>query len=89
MSAADPAHSPAHDFPLAERLINDLIRKWLNTQLGIEQAGYGDATPEEQAARKAIDQARYLALANYSTALTPKILDQLRRAGLMTCDTPA
>ncbi|MFJ1667405.1 hypothetical protein ACIOK4_13650 [Streptomyces bottropensis] len=84
MTAADPSHNAAHDFPLAERLVNELIRKWLDTQLGIELAGCGDATPEEQAVRKAIDQIRHLALANYRDALTPKILDELRRSGLLS-----
>lgn len=80
----DPSHNAAHDLPLAERLVTNLIRKWLDTQLGIELAGCGDATPEEQAARKAIDQVRHLALANYRDALAPKILDELRRAGLLS-----
>ncbi|WP_405747892.1 hypothetical protein [Streptomyces canus] len=84
MTAADPSCNAAHDFPLAERLVNNLIRKWLDTQLGIELAGCGKGTSDERAARKALDQARHLALSNYPYALTPKILDELTRAGLMS-----
>lgn len=80
----DPSHNAAHDLSLAERLVNDLIKSWLNTQLGIELAGYGDATSEQRSARNAIHQARHLALSNYRDALTPKILDELKRAGLLT-----
>ncbi|MFD8577416.1 hypothetical protein ACFV1H_19035 [Streptomyces virginiae] len=84
MPTSDPSHNDAHDFPLATRLVNDLIEKWLDTATAIELAGRGDLTPEERAARQAIEQMRDLALADYSYALTPKILDHLRRAGLLS-----
>ncbi|QQM45240.1 hypothetical protein [Streptomyces liliifuscus] len=83
MSKADPSHNAAHDFPLADRLVIDRIKQWLDTALATELAGYGTTDPREVAARKAVDQMRHLALADYRYALVPKILDDLRRAGLM------
>lgn len=87
MPTPAPSNNDAHDFPLADRLVDDLIKKWLDTAIATELAGHGNTTPEERAARRAIEQVRHLALADYSYALTPKILDELRRAGLLS--TPA
>ncbi|MCX5598495.1 hypothetical protein OOK29_10120 [Streptomyces phaeochromogenes] len=84
MSRTDPSHNAAHDFPLADRLVIDRIKQWLDTAIATELAGYGTLDPQEVAARKAVDQVRHLALADYQYALVPKILDDLRRAGLMT-----
>ncbi|KFG02579.1 hypothetical protein IQ62_01145 [Streptomyces scabiei] len=80
---AVPSEHQAHELPLADRLVTDHIRRWLNTAIATELAGYGDLNPEEQAARKAVEQVRHLALADYSYALVPRILDDLRRAGLL------
>lgn len=79
----NPSQHDAHDYPLADRLVCDRIGRWLKTALDTEMAGYGELTPEEKAARKAVEQVRHLALADYSYALVPKILDDLRRAGLL------
>ncbi|MEU5322910.1 hypothetical protein AB0G67_40100 [Streptomyces sp. NPDC021056] len=78
-----PSEHPAHEAPLAERLVQDRVKAWLNTALAIELAGYGDLTPEERAARKAVEQVKHLALADYPYALVPRIVDDLRRAGLL------
>jgi hypothetical protein len=79
-----PSEHRAHELPLADRLVTDHIRKWLDTAIATELAGYGKLTPEERAARKAVEQVRHLALADYSYALVPRILDELRRAGLLS-----
>lgn len=79
----DPAQHEAHDMPLAERLIQDRVKTWLDTALAIELAGYGDLNPEERAARKAVEQVKHLALADYTYALVPRIAEDLRRAGLL------
>jgi hypothetical protein len=79
----NPSDHPAHEMPLAERLVKDRVKTWLDTALAIELAGYGDITAEERAARKAVDQVKHLALADYSYALVPRIVDDLRRAGLL------
>src|SRR5262245_28748163 len=67
-----------HELPLASRLVDDEIRRWLDRKLGLQRATYGDG---EAAQRAAVDHTRHLALDNYSYALTPKILDVLKRAG--------
>jgi hypothetical protein len=78
-------HMSAEDFPhwqpLAERLVDAEIRGWLDTHLGLLKAQTSDGSAE----RKIVDQARHLHLDGYSTQLTPKILDALRRAGFGSC----
>ena len=71
-----------HFLPLAGRLVNDEIRQWLDTHLGLLAAQTSDDSPE----RKVVDRARHLSLAGYDTQLTPKILDVLARAGLLKKD---
>ncbi|NUS25085.1 MAG: hypothetical protein HOV92_12795 [Streptomyces sp.] len=78
-----PSEHSAHEAPLAERLIHDRVKAWLDTALATELAGYGDLTGEERAARKAVEQVKHLALADYPYALVPRIVDDLRRAGLL------
>src|SRR5262245_3845085 len=67
-----------HVLPLVNRLVDDEIRRWLDRHLGLQQAGYGEP---EAPMRAAVEQSRHLHLDNYDYALTPKILDALRRAG--------
>lgn len=82
-TAHDPSEHDAHEMPLADRLIQDRVKTWLDTALAIELAGYGDLDAEERAARKAVEQVKHLALADYPYALVPRIIDDLRRAGLL------
>jgi hypothetical protein len=77
-----------HELPLANRLVDDLIREWIDIALNLMRAATGTHTAEERARQKAIDEVQYMALADYSSALTPAILDALRRAGMVT-DDPA
>ena len=58
--------------PLANRLIDDIIRNWLDTAHGLTEA-----------AGQNIDDMRYLHLDNYWYTVTPKILDALKRAGML------
>jgi len=83
MPKQKPSEHPAHEAPLAERLVQDRVKRWLDTALAIELAGYGDLDAEERAARKAVEQVKHLALADYPYALVPRIIDDLRRAGLL------
>jgi hypothetical protein len=83
MPKQQPSDHPAHEAPLAERLVQDRVKRWLDTALAIELAGYGHLTAEERAARKAVEQVKHLALADYPYALVPRIVDDLRRAGLL------
>lgn len=78
-----PDEHQAHEQSLAERLINDRIKRWLDTAIGTELAGYGDINSEEIAATKALQQLRSLALSGYWYTLTPQIIDELKRAGLL------
>lgn len=71
-----------HDLPLANRLIEAVILDWLNAATVIALASRGELGTEP-AERKAIEEMRHLHLADYSYAVAPKIVDQLRRAGLM------
>lgn len=71
------------ELPLANRLVNDLIREWLDIGLNLTAAGTGTHTSEERAKQEAISEVRNLALAGWSYQLTPYILDALRRAGLL------
>lgn len=82
-SSYNPSEHEAHETPLAERLVQDRVRTWLNAALATELAGYGDLTAEERAARKAVEQVKHLALADYPYALVPRIVSDLRRAGLL------
>lgn len=79
----NPAQHPAHDFPLADRIVDDLISEYIATNLALAAATFGSATPEERGAHEALDQVRHLHLAGWDYRLTPKILDALRRAGLL------
>lgn len=81
--SADPRSHPAHDQPLADRLVTDIITDWIRTNLAIAVAATGAATPEEQAAQAAIDRVKHLDLAGVDYRLTPRILGALRRAGLL------
>lgn len=83
MPKQKPSEHPAHEAPLAERLVQGRVKTWLDTALAIELAGYGDLNAEERAARKAVEQVKHLALADYPYALVPRIVDDLRRAGLL------
>jgi hypothetical protein len=83
MPKQKPSEHPVHEMPLAERLVQDRVKTWLDTALAIELAGYGDLNDEERAARRAVEQVKHLALADYSYALVPRIIDDLRRAGLL------
>jgi hypothetical protein len=85
--SADPRRHPAHERPLASRIVTDEITRWIRTNLAIEAASIGTTTPEERAARAAIDQAQNLALAGVDYRLTPHLLDALRRAGCLREET--
>ena len=67
-----------HDLPLAHRLINEAVGTWLNTHLSIAACA---SEPEEQAA---INRIRYLHLSGFDSKVTPKLVEQLQRAGLLT-----
>ena len=83
MNPTGPAAHEAHDLPLADRIVDDLIGEYIRTGCDIARAATGDGSPEEVAAQKAIDQVQHLHLAGWTYRLTPKILDALRRAGLL------
>lgn len=68
-----------HGLSLADRLVDAEIHRWLDAHLGILAA----QTTEGSEAWQIIRQARHLNLSEYPAQLTPKILDALRRAGLM------
>lgn len=68
-----------HDLSLANRIVDGEIQAWLDTHLGLLMAQTSDDSPE----RKIVDQARHLHLAEFAVQLTPRILDALRRAGLL------
>lgn len=63
--------------PLAERLINAAVRQWLDTYTGTAWAA---ASTDQR--REGVRWARDY-LGEYGVSLTPAIVDQLRRAGLL------
>lgn len=63
--------------PLAERLINGAVRQWLDTYVGTAWAA---ASTEER--REGVNWTRSY-LAEHDITLTPKIVDELQRAGLL------
>jgi hypothetical protein len=79
----------AHDLPLADRLVSEAIRKWLDTGYGFAQAGNGDPPlgDYERGFGAGIEQMRYLHLDNYWYTVVPTIIDELRRAGLLCTAT--
>lgn len=87
---ADPSKHEAHELPIINRLIEVEVRAWLDTGLSIAAASFGGDTAEyEHAGREAIEQVRYLHLAGADHTLVPRIIDALRRAGLLAEVTPA
>jgi hypothetical protein len=82
----DPAAHEAHESPLADRIIEQAIREWLNTATAITLAANGNPpiNDYERGVAQGVEQMRHLHLDNYWYALVPKITDQLRRAGLLS-----
>lgn len=86
---SSPAAHEAHDLPLADRLASDAIRQWLDTATGLARAANGNPPlgDYERGIGQGIDQMRHLHLDNYWYTVVPKILDELRRAGLLCTAT--
>ena len=82
----DPSAHEAHDLPLADRLVSDAIRQWLDTATGLARAANGNPPLDayERGIAQGIDQMRYLHLDNYWYTVVPEILDELRRTGFAT-----
>jgi len=73
-----------HDLPLADRLVNDIIREWLDTAFAVANCTVDPEFSEvERGKALAFDEMQYGRLNNYWYAVTPKIVDALRRAGKM------
>src|SRR4051794_21824589 len=70
-----------HDLPLAHRLINEAVGTWLDTHLRIAECA---CEPEEQAI---LNRVRHLHLAGFDYQVTPKLVEQLQRAGLLGVNT--
>lgn len=87
MPNANPAQHEVHETPLANRIIDDLIGEYITTHTGLAAAGYGHLTDHDKGAQEAIDAVLNLHLAGWTYALTPRIVDALKRAGLLA--TPA
>lgn len=67
----------AFDDPLANRLVEDRIRKWVNLNLA-----YADATSVTEEERKGVRRAGSH-LDEFWIELVPSIVDDLKRAGLL------
>jgi hypothetical protein len=83
---ADLSKHEAHELPLANRLVNKLIREWLDINTNIALAG-SPASEYERGVQEGARQMRNLHLASFRHQLTPQILDELQRAGLLVSDT--
>lgn len=73
----DPTEAEAHQLPLAHRLIDAAVESWLDTHLRIAACA---SEPEEQAV---INRIRHLHLAGFGYQVTPKLVGELERAGLL------
>ena len=81
----DPAAHEAHETPLADRIVEQAIREWLDTATAIALAANGNPpiNDYERGVKQGIENMRYLHLAGYWYALVPEIIGQMRRAGLL------
>jgi hypothetical protein len=71
----------AHDTPLANRLIDDRIREWLD-----DATRYASGVANTDETRSAIYGLRHSDLATFAYLLTPRIIRDLRNAGLLKGD---
>lgn len=79
------ADAAVHDEPIAQRLIEQGIRDWLNTATAIAHAANGSPpiNDYERGVRQGIDRMRHLHLDNYWYTLVPRLMDELKRAGAL------
>jgi hypothetical protein len=83
MNAKNPRpDDEVHHMPLPNRLAESIIRDWLDRATNIALASRGELGTEP-AERKAIEEMRHLHLADYSYMVVPKLLAELRKAGLL------
>lgn len=83
--AIDPAAHEAHDLPLADRIVAQAIRNWLNAATATARAANGNPPlgDYERGVSQGIDHMRHGHLDSYWYTLVPEILGALRRAGLL------
>ena len=83
--ANDPAAHEAHGTPLADRIVEQAVREWLNTATAIALAANGNPPlgDFERGVVQGIENLRHGHLDNYWYALVPEITGQMRRAGLL------
>lgn len=81
----DPAAHEAHSVPLENRIMEKIIGEWLATATGLALAANGNPPLDdyERGVKQGIEHMTYSHLANYSYVVVPKIIDELRRAGLL------
>lgn len=79
----DPSAHAAHEMPLADRIVDDLIGDYIRTAADTARAANGYCDDEAAGYAKAVDQMQHLYLSGHWYRLTPRILDALRRAGLL------
>lgn len=81
----DPAAHEAHALPLADRIMEQAIREWLNTATATALAGNGSPpiNDYERGFKQGVEQMRHLHLDGYWYTVVPKVIDQMRRAGLL------
>jgi hypothetical protein len=80
--AADPAKHPAHERPLADRIVIQAVRNWLDI-VTATAASFDPINDHERGALAAIKEMRSLHLSGFEHSLVPQILGELRRAGLL------
>jgi len=82
-SGSRPHANTAYYRPLAHRLIDDLIRRWVKTGIG-----FADATSSTEEQRRGVQNAASH-LEEHWVHLVPDIVDQLIRAGLLKSAVPS
>jgi hypothetical protein len=80
---ADPRRHPAHDVPLADRIITAEIAGWLDRKLTLALAANHRTGERRSGFEEAIEAMRHLHLSGVDYEVTPLIVGALRRAGLL------
>lgn len=83
MRMNDPHAHGVHGVPLISRIINGLIINYISAAADTARAASGDANDLERGRQAGIDAMQHLHLAGVDHRLTPKIADELGRAGLL------
>lgn len=73
-----------HETPLADRIISKAMGDFITTNLALAAAANGYSGDKADGYATAINQVRHMHLAGWDYRVAPRLVDELRRAGLLT-----